>query len=184
MLYTSPLTAHVVDDVARRLQIEPTVLTDYVCPAWQLCEGAADVLEALAALGVAMVALSNVSDADSAGIHWFRQATGPWLEAIYTSYTLRAAKPDPRVFHHIASEQGVETRNMVMVGDRVEVDMAGARAVGARGVLLSPGALPVEYAGRPGEFTSARTVREALPILLRWVQAGCRPPKPGDQTPV
>lgn len=180
VLYTAPMTVHVVQDVSHRLQIDPSVITEYVCPAWQLCEGAAEVLEALAAVGVSMVAASNVSDADAIGIQWFRQATGPWLEASHTSYTLGAAKPDPRVFHHIAAEHGIETKNMIVVGDRPEVDLAGAHAVGARGLLLTHESLPARYAGRPEEFTSARTLREALPILMRWAQTGYRAPKPRD----
>lgn len=180
VLYTATMTAQVVEDVARRLRIDPSVIADYVCPAWQLCEGAAEVLEALAAIGLEMVALSNVSDADEVGIQWFRQTAGPWLDGVYTSYTLGAVKPDPRVFHHIAAKHGVETKNMIVVGDRAGVDLAGARAVGARGLLLTHEPLPEEYAGRPEEFTTARTLREALPMLLRWAQTGYRPPKPRE----
>lgn len=178
MLYTTRMTAHVVQDVARLLQIDPSVITNYVCPTWQLCEGAAEVLEVLAILKVPMVAMSNITSADAAVIHWLRATAGPCLEAIYTSYTLGAAKPDACVYHHIATEHGIKTTNMIVVGDRAEVDLAGARAVDARGLLLTHDPLPEEYAGQPKQFTSARTLREALPVLIWWAQTGYRAPKP------
>lgn len=180
VLYTAPVTAHVIQDVARYLRVDPTVLTEYVSPSLQLREGAAEVLEALAALGVPMVALSNVAESDTPQIRWLRNTAGPWLEEIYASYELGAAKPDPRAFHHIAADQGFETKNMIVVGDRADVDMAGADAVRGRGLLVAQSSLPQEYAGRPDEFRAARALREALPILMRWAQTGYRPPKPRE----
>lgn len=180
VLYTAPVTADVVQDVARRLRVDPPVLTEYVSPPLQLCDGAAEVLEALAALRVPMVAFSNAAEADATQIRWFRDTTGPWLEEVYASYILGAAKPDPRVFHHIAADQGVETKNMIVVGDRPTMDMAGAQSVGGRGLLLTDESLPLEYANQPDEFRAAHTLREALPSLMRWAQTGYRPPKPRD----
>jgi FMN hydrolase / 5-amino-6-(5-phospho-D-ribitylamino)uracil phosphatase len=57
-------------------------------------------------------------------------------------------KPDPRIFAHACSLAGVEPRDAVFVGDRLEVDVAGAKAAGMRALWFNhwggslDGALP------------------------------------------
>lgn len=46
------------------------------------------------------------------------------------------SKPDPRCFHEAAKGLGVAVTDLVHIGDRVEKDVDGAVAVGARAVLL------------------------------------------------
>jgi len=45
-------------------------------------------------------------------------------------------KPSPRIFRRALADLGVEAEATVMVGDRVDEDIAGARAAGLRTVLL------------------------------------------------
>jgi putative hydrolase of the HAD superfamily len=46
-------------------------------------------------------------------------------------------KPDPRIFHHALSLAGVEPGEAVFVGDRLEVDVAGAKGAGMRAVWFN-----------------------------------------------
>jgi len=46
-------------------------------------------------------------------------------------------KPDPRIFAHALSLAGVEPREAVFVGDRLDVDIAGAQAAGMRAVWFN-----------------------------------------------
>jgi HAD superfamily hydrolase (TIGR01549 family) len=46
-------------------------------------------------------------------------------------------KPDPRIFAHACSLAGVEPRDAVFVGDRLDVDIAGAKAAGMRAVWFN-----------------------------------------------
>ena len=46
-------------------------------------------------------------------------------------------KPDPRIFAHALSLAGVAAREAVFVGDRLDVDIAGARGAGMRAVWFN-----------------------------------------------
>jgi len=46
------------------------------------------------------------------------------------------SKPDPKCFHEAAKGLGVKVTDLVHIGDRVEKDVDGAVAVGARAILL------------------------------------------------
>jgi len=46
-------------------------------------------------------------------------------------------KPDPRIFEYACGLAGVEPREAVFVGDRLDVDIAGAKAAGMRAVWFN-----------------------------------------------
>jgi HAD superfamily hydrolase (TIGR01549 family) len=46
-------------------------------------------------------------------------------------------KPDPRIFRHALTLAGVEPHEAAFVGDRLDVDIAGAKAVGMRAVWFN-----------------------------------------------
>ena len=48
-------------------------------------------------------------------------------------------KPDPRIFLRLLQDLGVQPDRAVFVGDRVGDDIAGARGVGMRAVLVRTG---------------------------------------------
>lgn len=83
------------------------------------------------------------------------------LDAAIDSAVVGASKPDPRIFRAALDELRVTPAEAVFVGDSLERDMHGARALGMRHVWIS---------GRPGGccpddrvIASLRNVSEALP---------------------
>lgn len=54
-----------------------------------------------------------------------------------SSSQLGYLKPHPEIFRAALKQMGVEAARSVMVGDSVTHDIAGARAVGMRGILIS-----------------------------------------------
>ena len=62
------------------------------------------------------------------------------LDGLLDSATFSAdagwRKPSPRIFRRALADLGAEAAATVMVGDRVDEDIAGARAAGLRSVLL------------------------------------------------
>jgi FMN phosphatase YigB (HAD superfamily) len=79
-------------------------------------------------------------------------------------------KPHPSIFRDTLANLGVEAGQAAYVGDRLDVDVGGAQAVGMRGVLiLSPYVEP--GADAKGSITPDATIEE-LPDLLdkvaRW----------------
>ncbi len=58
------------------------------------------------------------------------------FEAIHTSVVLGIEKPDPRAFHAVQFEAELEPGSILMVGDRIDVDVLPAQAVDWRGCLV------------------------------------------------
>ncbi len=59
------------------------------------------------------------------------------IELVVISAECGFEKPDPRIFAHAVSLAGVEPREAVFVGDRLDVDIAGAQAAGMRAVWFN-----------------------------------------------
>jgi HAD superfamily hydrolase (TIGR01662 family) len=71
-------------------------------------------------------------------------------------------KPHPSIFLSAIEQAGASVAESVMVGDSVKHDIAGARSLGMRAVLVSRSGPPVEC---PPDVPVIRTLRE-LPGLL------------------
>jgi putative hydrolase of the HAD superfamily len=70
-------------------------------------------------------------------------------------------KPDPRIFEHALTEAGVSPERSVMVGDRLDNDIAAAKRHGMRAVWLLRGEAPDEPTPEQLELADA-----AIPSLL------------------
>ena len=58
------------------------------------------------------------------------------VDDVVTSAEVGAGKPDPRVFERALAMAGVEPRDALHVGDKVDNDVEGAAVAGVRGVLI------------------------------------------------
>jgi putative hydrolase of the HAD superfamily len=119
-----------------------------------------DVVPALSGLRGAGHGLVIVSNWDCSLPEWL----GPpglleLVDGVVTSADVGAAKPDERIFRRALELAGVEPEEAIHVGDSVDNDVAGARAVGIRPVLLHRSGDP------PAGVESIRSLRE-LPTLL------------------
>jgi len=100
--------------------------------------GAVALLARLAGAGLPLGLISNASS------HYLiveccrRLLLAPYLEPIVVSAAVGWRKPDPRIFHVVLRHWGLEAAQVVMVGDSLEADIAGARAMGLRSILLAP----------------------------------------------
>jgi len=59
------------------------------------------------------------------------------IELLVISAECGFEKPDRRIFEHACSLAGIEPREAVFVGDRLDIDVAGARAAGMRAVWFN-----------------------------------------------
>jgi putative hydrolase of the HAD superfamily len=73
-------------------------------------------------------------------------------------------KPDPRIFQFAAERIGVETRDLVHVGDAWETDVRGALDVGARAVWFAPS----ETRPLPERVVVSRSAGELRNLLRGW----------------
>jgi HAD superfamily hydrolase (TIGR01509 family) len=129
---------------------------------WSVClPEAPGALEALRRLGLRLAVVSN----SNGTVARLLEAHGltRWLDAVVDSGVVGFEKPDPRIFRHAASILGVEPQEAVHVGDLYSVDVIGARAAGARAILLDPfGAWAVD------DCPKARDVDDAACLIARW----------------
>ncbi len=116
---------------------------------FELYEDALPALEALRARGLRLGLLSNTArDLDAFVAHH-----GLEVDAVLTSRAHGKTKPHGTIFRAMLERLGVEADAAAMVGDTVEDDVEGARAVGMRAVLVD----------REGRYPE---VGERIPTLL------------------
>jgi len=101
---------------------------------WRLYDDAIHALESLKAARVRIAVVSNWDP------RLRRIATELGLDAHVERYVISAEvgarKPDPRIFEHALEAMGAEPSETMHVGDLVDEDVAGARRVGIRAVLI------------------------------------------------
>ncbi len=114
-----------------------------------------DALDALAALGLTMIAASN----GNVGLD--RVGIGRHISATHYAHEVGAQKPDPR-FYTLAIERfGLDPARVLVVGDRLDNDYEPARVAGLHAVLLD----------RRGAVTDEAVVRiAALTELPRLIE--------------
>jgi HAD superfamily hydrolase (TIGR01549 family) len=103
----------------------------------RLLPGAIDLVERLAQRGIRRGLASNASS------HYFveeccrRLDLDRRLNPILSSAAVGWAKPHSAIFQVILSTWDIEPANVVMVGDTLGADVAGARALGMRSILVT-----------------------------------------------
>jgi HAD superfamily hydrolase (TIGR01549 family) len=96
-----------------------------------------DVLPALRALrarGLRLALLSNTQSFDLEVLE--EPALGELIEALHLSCHTGRLKPEPEAYLGVARELALPPGELLMVGDRLEDDVIGARAAGLEALLL------------------------------------------------
>jgi HAD superfamily hydrolase (TIGR01549 family) len=110
--------------IIEEFQPSPVFLYDDTVPA----------LELLLRKKVTMIAISNCTPWEAGGIE--SCGLNKYLQRIYYSYDIGAAKPDPVIFQYVQKSVCVSPENILHVGDSCIADVEGAKAVGWQAVLL------------------------------------------------
>lgn len=149
-------------DAQELAQIQVAAYRRHEC----LVEHAESLLQALRQAGVKLGIVTNsVRSEQEAKLE--RMGIDRHFDALIVSGDHQVAKPDPRLLHIALHAIDAQASQTVFVGDRVQIDVHGAQAVGMRAVWFDRGwrdegrALP---AGARRLTTLNPTV--ALPVLL------------------
>jgi putative hydrolase of the HAD superfamily len=103
-----------------------------VAENFELFEDALPVLEELRTAGVKIGLVSNgIRDLKEFVAHHLLE-----VDAIVDSRSHGRVKPHPTIFQAALAALGVEPRHAVMVGDSLEEDIEGARALGMHAILV------------------------------------------------
>jgi putative hydrolase of the HAD superfamily len=121
-------------------------------------DDAAPALEELRGLGLRLVVASNWDSSLPDVLE--RAGLAPLLDGVVSSAMAGSVKPAPGVFREALRLVGAEPRDALHVGDSLENDIEGARALGMRAVLIErDGAAPAAGVQTIGALTE-------LPRLL------------------
>ncbi|MBV8079620.1 MAG: HAD family hydrolase [Actinobacteria bacterium] len=125
---------------------------------FELYDDALPALEWLRERGLLIGLLSNSSrDLDEFVAHH-----GLLADAVLTSHAHGKTKPHETIFRALLAKLGVQAEEALMVGDDLEADIEGARAIGMRAVLLDREGRYADVEGRLDDL------RE-LPVVLGLV---------------
>jgi len=129
-----------------------------------LARGAMDTLRGAKLLGIHVGILSDVDD-DWAKLVLDNLRLRPLLDSVTTSQTVGVAKPNPRIFLAALKKAKCEPIEALHVGDSLERDVRGAKAIGMRAAHIGP---------QPSSESDyqARTMVEFLPVLKKVVESG------------
>lgn len=130
------------------------------CHHFDLYEDVPDVLRSMHGSGVRIGLISNTQRCLSSFQRHFS------LEGLFTvalsSSDHGFMKPHPSIFEAALQKANVPAGDAVMVGDSLAHDIAGARSIGMRGVLVARSRVPEQC---PADVPVIRSLRE-LPELL------------------
>jgi putative hydrolase of the HAD superfamily len=119
-----------------------------------------DALPALRELRERGLRLVVASNWDCSLGEWLRPlGIAELVEGVVTSAEVGAAKPSPRVFERALAVAGIEPREALHVGDKVDNDVAGAAAAGVRAILLQ------RDGGPASDVKSIRSLSELSALL-------------------
>jgi FMN phosphatase YigB (HAD superfamily) len=137
----------------------------------ELADGAREGVRAIRALGLRMVICSNTlwrNDADSRR-DWEELGFGDCFDGYVTSHDTGVGKPHPAIFERALALVDARPSDAAIIGDRPDLDIAGARAVGMRSIWMRP----PDFAGEPNPSpdVAVNAWMEVPPIVERWSMA-------------
>jgi len=129
---------------------------------WEKVVAVPGACETLAALhGVAGCHLAtNARDSQEQDIvkALARVGLAEYLDNVFCFANLGCRKPSVEFFSRIVRELGVDAGEIVMVGDSLDTDIAGALAAGLHGIWFNPD-------GREGKLVGAGEIRSLKELL-------------------
>jgi len=140
---------------------------------WQALPGAMDAIEALNEEGLRLAVVSNAPSHLFVDEAITRIGLRPYLSPVMSSAKVGVPKPDPRLFLAVVAEWQLDPAHVVVVGDGLAADIAGAHAAGMRGVLVHRAMNPSNTDADEAIVPDADlTEIAAVPALLaRWQAA-------------
>ncbi|TDW86736.1 HAD family hydrolase [Kribbella sp. VKM Ac-2566] len=128
---------------------------------WTVFDDAVPGLRAVRDAGLGVVVLTN-GNGDHQRFKLDRLGLTGEIDELITGDTLPMGKPDPRAFVHALDRLESTADDVVMVGDSLENDIRGARAVGIQAVLVDR-----NDAHRGADVPRVRVLTQVLDVVRR-----------------
>ncbi len=99
--------------------------------------GVPEMLNTLSSAGLKLALVSNATSGRLIRRSLSKAQLAPYFEQVVVSADLGICKPNPAIFTQVVRALQVESASAIMVGDRLDTDIAGAHAAGIRSVLAN-----------------------------------------------
>lgn len=170
-----------IDDLdLERLRLAATVPLDLVST---LVRGAGDALKWCKEQDLQVVLVTNTLSRGDEEVRtdWQRFGLGHLIDAVVSSHSVGWQKPHRAIFDRALALAGAAPHQAVMVGDRTDADVLGAKRLGLRAVL--------RRTDNPGAMDDVGVVPDAvigdlteLPgVLWPWLGASSAHPGPSEK---
>jgi HAD superfamily hydrolase (TIGR01662 family) len=139
--------------------------------SWKVEEDSLSILAALKENGCRVGLISNAADDDDVQRQVDRAGLRPYLDVIFTSAVSGLRKPHPRMFEEAMRALGCSRyERALMVGDRLNADIAGAKKLGMQAAWIvrrvaNPEAKATECSWQPDVQVAS------LVELLEWIES-------------
>jgi HAD superfamily hydrolase (TIGR01662 family) len=134
---------------------------------WTAYDEAGDTLQELSQRGYRLALISNATDDPLIQRLVDRFGFRRWFEVTLTSAGVGLRKPHPGIFEKVLSRWGFSPSQVVMIGDTLRFDIAGARNYGMKGVLAAWDLYPDYDAGADHIIPDATA--DSLPQLVELI---------------
>jgi 2-haloalkanoic acid dehalogenase type II len=105
---------------------------------WHVEEDALLLLKTLKEHECKLGLISNAADDDDVQRQVDNAGLRPYLDAVFTSSVVGMRKPHPKIFKEATQALGVtDLSRVLMVGDRLNADIAGAKKLGMKAVWIT-----------------------------------------------
>ena len=137
---------------------------------YSVLSGVPEMLSKLKAAGLMLALVSNATCGRLIRRTLSRANLLSYFDQVVVSADLGICKPNPALFKHAISSLPVEPENTLMVGDRMETDIAGASSAGIRSVLVDFfGDQPSIPLDGPQPDAIVRHPQELSELVLAWM---------------
>jgi len=135
---------------------------------YRLRAGTKSTLGRLKEMGIRMAVVSNHHNGKALRDHLDELAISSYFSKVVVSSELAYRKPDPRIFRRCLAALDVAERESLFVGDSLDNDIAGAKAIGMLAVLVvkTPGEVVPGVSGFAPDYT-VRDLRDVPRIVNR-----------------
>lgn len=136
---------------------------------WLLEEDALPLLQELTRAGYRLAVISNASDSEDVITLLHRHQLLGYFDKVWISCDVGLCKPHPRVFSLAADFFQTSPAEMLMIGDTLETDVAGARNIGIHSLWIRRRANPRLESDTPEEF-QPEYVLDTLAEIPSWLE--------------
>jgi putative hydrolase of the HAD superfamily len=141
--------------------------------SWVILPGVLQMLQQVRDLGLRTGLLSNARNDWAVKEIMNRLGLTSYFDVILTSAAVGIRKPRPEPFREMLKLLGVRADEAVMVGNSLEADIAGAKPLGVRTILVKfgnhPDELPLHLETNVDPDTTVSAVQDIVPAIKQMI---------------